>query len=172
MIKIIGAVFVIAACGGFGFLKAKDLQNRITALQDIRRMFIHLRGEISYARNPFMEAFENMSGKEPEELSSFCSYMAEQISTPDGKSFYEKWCVGIDRHMLKMGIADEDVINLKKMGEQLGYLDYEMQLATIDLEKEQLENKINSLKQDIIQKKKVYRCVGIFFGLLLTIIFI
>jgi len=171
LLKIIGAIFVIAACSGLGFVKALDLQKRIIALQDIKRMLVHLRGEISYARNPFMEAFDSMRHKESGALNKFCKYMSEQLDIADGKTFCEKWSCAIDKYLLKIGLAGEDIGMLKKMGEQLGYLDYNMQLATIDLEMEQLENKIGILREDIIQKKKVYQCVGVFFGLMLTIIF-
>lgn len=170
LIKIAGAFLVIVSCSGFGFLKALELNKRIVALQNIRKMFVHLRGEISYAKNPFMEAFFNMKDKQNKELSLFCDYMYKQINTYDGKSFHEKWSTGIDKYVSKTGLVSEDIINLKKMGEQLGYLDYNMQLATIDLEMENLENKINTLREESLQKKKVYQCVGVFFGLMLTII--
>lgn len=172
MYKIFGAILIITACSGFGFSKAMELRKRVVMLEELKKMFVHLRGEISYAKNPFMEAFNNMTDKEYGKLGDFCVYMARQLDVPDGRTFYEKWCMGIDGNLRGAGFLDEDINDLKKAGERLGYLDYNMQLATIDMEVEQLEMKIARLSEEILPKQKVYRCVGVFCGLMLTILFL
>ena len=47
-----------------------------------------------------------------------------------------------------------------------------MQLSAIDIEVQYLDEKISDLKAVIEQKQKIYRALGIFSGLMITILFI
>ena len=58
------------------------------------------------------------------------------------------------------------------IGNRLGFQDYEMQLSAIDIEVQYLDEKISDLKAVIEQKQKIYRALGIFSGLMITILFI
>ena len=170
MLRIIGACLIIVSCSALGFMKAMEYKKRINMLEELKRMFMHLRGEISFAKNPFMEAFENMTEKEHGIMGELCELMSIQLKLADGKTFYEKWCMCIDEVLKGTAFDTQDITDLKKVGKRLGYLDYNMQLSTIDLEIEHLDEIISYLNTDIQPKQKVCKCVGVFMGLMITII--
>lgn len=58
------------------------------------------------------------------------------------------------------------------MGETIGYLDKEMQEKTIDFAIEQIEDVIFQMKDQVIKNCRMYRSLGLSFGLLVVIILV
>ena len=65
-----------------------------------------------------------------------------------------------------------DKENLVRFGENLGYLDREMQLGTIDLYLNQLEEEINEQAIVARERTKLYNVLGIMAGIFITIVMI
>ena len=49
MLKILGLLGIVAACGMAGILKTKDLKRRVILLEDYLRMIIEIKGQINYS---------------------------------------------------------------------------------------------------------------------------
>ena len=58
------------------------------------------------------------------------------------------------------------------IGKYLGYLDREMQLRQLSLYEKNLEVEIGNLKKEASGKKKLYRGLGVFGGLLLAVLLV
>ena len=90
----------------------------------------------------------------------------------EGKSFRDIWIEITDISLTKSPMDKSDLEEFRAIGDKLGFQDYEMQLAVVDIELEYLEEKINNLKVEVFQKQKVYRALGVFSGLMITILLI
>lgn len=172
MVKIIAALLIIFSCSGFGFVKASEIYEQITFLEKLKRLLIHLRSEINYAKAPMMDAFYSVSQKENGILKEFCVELAEEINRMEGIDFREMWRTLVVKKLKSSPMDKRDLEQFKSIGDKLGYQDYEMQLATIDMETAALDERITSLKEVVVQKQKIYRALGIFTGFIITIIFI
>ncbi|MFU0828859.1 MAG: hypothetical protein ACFWTJ_15250 [Lachnoclostridium sp.] len=64
----------------------------------------------------------------------------------------------------------KDLAALGQFGENLGYLDKDMQINTIDLYLEQIEEEIKDLSHNVKQKTYLYNSLGILGGIFITII--
>lgn len=172
MVKILASILIIFSCSAFGFIKASEIYGRIKFLDNVKRMFTHLRGEINYAKTPMMEAFYSIAQKEEGILRDFCIGLADEIGKMEGKSFSDIWMEITDRNLSKSPMDKSDLEEFRSIGDKLGFQDYEMQIAVVDIELEYLEEKINNLKVEVFQKQKVYRALGVFSGLMITILLI
>ena len=63
MLKLLGAVLLLAACGGWGFSSAWQLRQRLADLRELRRIASVLRQEIAYAGMALPEALRRIGNR-------------------------------------------------------------------------------------------------------------
>ena len=61
---------------------------------------------------------------------------------------------------------------LLDFGKNMGYGDKKMQLSTIALYMDNLETILKGLEENAASKKKLYRCIGIFAGILSVVLLV
>ena len=98
--------------------------------------------------------------------------MADKLEELSGHMLGELWILSVDSKIKNVPLKLCDIDEFKMIGNRLGFQDYEMQLSAIDIEVQYLDEKISDLKAVIEQKQKIYRALGIFSGLMITILFI
>ena len=172
MIKIFAGIIVIISCSGFGFVMASEIYARIKYLEKLKKLLIHLRSEINYAKTPLSQAFYSIADRQEGVLKEFCLDMADKLEELSGHMLGELWILSVDSKIKNVPLKLCDIDEFKMIGNRLGFQDYEMQLSAIDIEVQYLDEKISDLKTVIEQKQKIYRALGIFSGLMITILFI
>lgn len=172
MLKLLGLCAVVGMSTALGYSLGNDLKKRVEQLIECKRMFVMLQGEIKYAKTPLSEGFAKVANRVTKPFSGFLSYVSEELEERSGKSLIEIFTVGVDLHLKGSAFSKDDLDRLKDVGSHLGYLDMEMQIRTIDLYLEQLNDSINQAKEEYQNKSRVYRCLGLMGGLFLAIIFI
>ena len=150
MLKTAGAFLSLLASTGIGVSFSMDLKKRCEELRILKRLAAMLRGEIRYAKTPLPEAFVRIAQRLSEPFQGFLEEVAEEQTRLTG--------------------ADRE--RLKTLGEVLGYLDREMQLAAIDLYLEQLDCGIAEALEDRGSKERLYRSLGVAGGIFLVILLI
>lgn len=170
MLKITGAVMIFAACCGMGFGKSMEYKKRIRDLLTLKKILLMLRGEIKYARTPLSEAFSIIGKKVEHVLGEFLIQVSQQMDEQQGETFSQIWEENLKEILVKSALLKEDKRQLIRFGSQLGYLDREMQLATIDFQVEQLEGQIKRLEEDQGKRSRVCNCLGVFAGVMLNLI--
>ncbi len=95
---------------------------------------------------------------------------AERLSEYGGVSFCEIWKEAVAKGLENTSLSKKDLQNLSGFGENLGYLDKEMQLNTIDLYLSQIEEEIKELSKGVKEKTYMYNTLGILGGIFITII--
>lgn len=172
MLRLLGAVLVIAFSTGYGFTMGVEVKQRLEELRALKKLVLMLRGEIKYAKAPLPEAFQNMGGRLKEPFQSWCNRMSEELFSLSGKNFLEIWEKHIKEDLGKSRLKKEDLKLLASLGEQIGYLDVQMQLNNIDLYVEQLEVEIRQAKAEAAKKVRIYQCLGTMAGILFVIFMI
>lgn len=72
--------------------------------------------------------------------------------------------------MKNLCLKREDLERLYRLGEQLGYLDQEMQIKGIEFYIEQQRTARKDAEREYREKERVYHCLGIMGGLFLVIL--
>ncbi|MCI8371050.1 MAG: hypothetical protein HFI75_01360 [Lachnospiraceae bacterium] len=170
MLKIAGSVMIFTACLAMGVGKGKEYKRRIGELLLVKRLLLMLRGEVKYARTPLPEAFQTIGKKMENVFGTFLLRVAEELNQQEGETLQQVWEKNLDQVLDKSALTREDRQQLKKLGSQLGYLDQEMQISTIDFQVEQLEGQIKRLEEEQGKRSRVCSCLGIFAGVMLNLI--
>lgn len=172
MFKIIGILLVVTAGISFGFSKAGKEQKKLEQGIALKRMLYLLQGEIRYGFTPLPEAVVVIAEKTAPEFRPFLNQIAKRLKSYREESFFAVWKEALEEQ-LKLQIIEPKFLEiLMSMGETIGYLDKEMQEKTIDFAIEQIEDVIFQMKDQVIKNCRMYRSLGLSFGLLVVIILV
>lgn len=172
MIRILGAVLVVAASAGIGFSYSFRLGRRLEQLRQLQRMAMLLKGEISYGCAALPEALSCVGRKLPEPFARFLGQMAGRLREYPDKSFQEVFQEEAEENLGQSALTAKDKEALMQMGAFLGYLDKDMQLKTMELYLQELEREIEDAKDSVPGKQKLCQSLGIMGGLFLAILLI
>ncbi len=172
MLKVLGSILVLLCSAGLGAAGSMDLKRHCMELRFLKQAVYMLRGEIKYSKAPLPEAFGSLSKRLPAPLSEFFSHLEEELLRPEGQNLGDVWRKEIERSLKQSTLKKEEKQKLQNLGESLGYLDLEMQLSTMELYLEQLEEDIVLAQEEIRTKQKLYQSMGIAGGIFLVILLI
>ena len=68
--------------------------------------------------------------------------------------------------------SEDELLIIKRLGDNLGYMDKQMQIDSVELYLQELEEKIEILLDELRQKGKLYYTLGISFGIVVVLIII
>ena len=95
MLKLAGAVLIMAASLLAGMSAAEHVQDEYEAMRHIRGVLYALRSEILYSRSCLGEAFGKIAGEVGAPFDQWLSGMAEQMQERDGIPFSVIWKNGM-----------------------------------------------------------------------------
>lgn len=172
IMKIIGCILVIASSTGMGFFFSNEMKCRIDDLRELRKLIGLLRGDIRYANTPLPEAISSITRRHSGNYDTFFGFISSKLRELSGHTFSEIWKEGVEKQLADTSLSKKDKLHMIQFGENLGYLDKDMQMNTIDQYISQLEDEIKELSKTV--KEKAYLCntLGIMAGIFIIIIMI
>jgi stage III sporulation protein AB len=141
-------------------------------LKELKKIVISLRGDIRYAMTPIPEALQVIAGRHEGKFHEFLGRISKELKELGGIPFIEIWKRSIEEELKETALTKKDKAYLGQLGENLGYLDKEMQINTIDLYISQLETEIEDLNNSMKEKTHLYNCLGIMLGIFIAIVII
>lgn len=170
--KILGCILVITSSTGIGMYFSSELKNRIADLKDLRKLMFLLRGDIRYANTPLPEAVQALSIRHDGKYKKFLSEIADKLHELGGISFCSIWKQAITDELNNTSLSKKDLSGLGQLGENLGYLDKDMQINTLDLYISQIEEEIKELSRNVKEKSYLYNSLGVMGGIFITLIMV
>ena len=172
IMKIIGCIMVIASSAGVGFYFSQEMRTRIENLKELKKLTGLLRGDIRYANTPLPEAINSIARRHNGSFQLFFRYVSTKLNELSGLTFAVIWKEAVEFELINTSLNKKDKLNLIQFGENLGYLDKEMQMNTIELYLVQLEDEISDLSKTVKEKAYLYNTLGIMAGIFITIIMV
>ncbi len=171
-LRIVGIFTLVIASSLFGYMYSIDYLERISQLEKIKTMLMHLKGEINYSNNSVGESLKNVSLKIDGVISEFLNNV--QLLLKENKMPLDKiWESVTDEFLMKSSkLNRQDLTELKEFGKGLGTSDRQTQVNNILRYEKLIEIAICELKECKNEKCKLYRTFGIMVGVFLAIIFI
>ena len=142
---------VILAGGGWGMLQAAKIEECYRQMRYLRKLIFRIRSEIRYSRQVLPEAFLHVGSEAQEPYKMWLLSLCERLTKRQGTSL--------------AGIWEEETRRY-----ELGTIDIEMQVRTLDLYLEQMEQKMEDMRTEQKERIRLYQCVGVTGGIFLAII--
>ncbi|MDD7404224.1 MAG: stage III sporulation protein AB [Butyribacter sp.] len=171
MLKGVGICLVIAGCSGMGWYMAERHALRIRMLNEFEQALQFLYGEIEYAGCDMVELFDKLAFRGGY-FAPFWLQMSGKLRSYDGVRFWEHWCRELPKISGYQNLQEEDLEILLGIGANLGNLDRQTQLHTIQIFQKRLQEVIVTARQEYRGKAKVSCVIGITAGIFLALLLI
>lgn len=168
--KVVGCIMVIISSTAMGFFFSNEMRCRIEDLKELRKLIVLLRGDIRYANTPLPEAISSIARRQNRNYSIFLTKIYTRLNELSGSTFSEIWKEAVEKELVSTSLSKMDKMNLSQFGENMGYLDKDMQMNTLDLYINQLDFEIEELSKTIKEKSYLCNSLGIMAGIFITII--
>ena len=170
ILKIAGAVLVLASSSILGIYFAQLDSFRISDLDEWKKALLILRSQIAFAVLPLPEAMGVISERVGEPVSRALSQFSTRLTGRDSADIYTIWTGCLKDSAAGSHLKQEDWDWLNNFGKTLGFLDKDMQLNSIDLTVTYIDNKTELLSAQSEKNKKMFGSLGILCGMLTVII--
>lgn len=170
--KVVGCILIILSSALMGFYYSGELKSRVNNLKELRKLIVLLRGDIRYGNTPLPEAICAIARRHEGVFKGFFARVSEKLGEKSGSTFAQVWAEAVNGELIQTSLNRKDKSGLVQFGENLGYLDKEMQLNTLDLYLSQLEDEISDLSKTVKEKSYLYSTLGIMAGIFISIILI
>lgn len=169
MLKLIGAVLVVAGCGGIGFRIAANHRNEEKSLRQLIGILDYMECELQYRLTP---------------LPELCRQASKEFSGLLGRVFWElsvemEAQISPDLEMC-MSVAVEKAVKLSPMvreellllGKSVGRFDMEGQLKGLEAVRQDCRRRLESLSYNRDTRLRSYQTLGLCAGAALAILFV
>ncbi len=170
LLKIIGCALIILSSAGMGFFFSNEMRCRIDELSELRKLVMLLRGDIRYGNTPLPEAVTALARRHKGSFAAFFTQVSARLNELSGLTFQEIWKEAVEKELVDTSLSKRDKMHLLQFGENLGYLDKDMQMNTLDLFLSQLEEETKELSKSVKEKSYLYNSLGIMAGIFISII--
>ena len=167
--KLIGILLVLGGCIGMGLYESYYVNARYQHGLAWKKALICLRGEVEYARTPLPEAFQVVGQKNAGKVGKFFVSLSEKLFEADTGQMDEFWQECLDKTFEKKDLLSEDRGIVNDMGKTLGYLDVTMQVNTINLYLERLQQSLALQEREKKEKIRLYNLLGVSGGVFIAL---
>lgn len=168
--KIIGLMLLFSGCCVVGFQFAQRLGDRVKVLKMYQEILIYIREEIRYAHMELDRIILNIKNRSGLYAVPAVKRMIESVACTGG--FSQAWEKTLDDKEIGGVLEKEDLNVLRNFSLTLGQSDTEGQLAHCERYLSQLKRLENAAENERETKGKLYRTLGVIFGILLVIVFL
>lgn len=131
--KTAGIILILFSGTGLGLCKSMELTARLKILEKLAQLLLLLKGEIRCTGATLEDAFLDAAAKMPGEYRLFLKETAGWLQQRPGITFDEIFRECAARLLPLYKLSEEERESFLSLGEKLGYLDREMQVAQLTL---------------------------------------
>lgn len=166
--KILLSILIVFCATQVGIEIARKYVLREKELYEFKNAFKIMETKIRYTYEPLKEIFEYISQTiEHKNVSSFFKIVSEKIESISAKRAWEEALEAVNLNLNK-----EDIIVIKSFGKLLGKTDKLGQMSEIELVVSLIDKQIGQANKEREKNEKLYKKIGLIFGIGLVIILI
>lgn len=170
MLKLMGLTLIWVGCTGYGFRKGKEVMQSYGMLCDMYQVVKYVEQMITYSKIALPEIFIEISEKISGRIKNYLACAAYEMREAKNKSLKEILVEKAEVYFSNQQILEEDKKFFYNFGICFGFVNREMQLQQLLLFEKELEYHIESRREEVLKKKKLYESLGVLGGLFLAII--
>lgn len=170
MLKWLGIGIALFGSAALGNACGSELERRVRHLEELKKMVIMLEGEIKYAHTPLADAFRHVGKRLKQPFSEFAIQVAAQLEEYEGQPFAEVFAKCIEEELSGTALRKSDLEQLRRLGDNLGYLDVEMQKNTLQLYLAGLNETCEQAAETHRKSARLCRYLGVMGGMFLALV--
>ena len=163
-------MLIILATSIWGMCQAWKIEECYRQMCYLRKLIFRLRSELQYSRQMLPEAVL-LTGKDAKEpYRSWLLSLYNRLRNREGTSLSMIWEEELKKYLIHTELPEEILESIGRLGSDLGTIDLQMQIRTLDLYIENMEQRMEELRTTEKERIRLYKCIGVTTGVFLTII--
>lgn len=163
-----GMFLLFFLCTWMGFSKSLDLKRRRKCLENFERFLLLLEEEIDFEISDLPDTFLRLGNKNLHEFSEIIRNSRYRLLQYNNERIEEIWKSEVDKKTWNY-MKKEDITLIRELGEDLGCVDKNMQIAMLGLYRKRICEQQKKARRCEEKNKNVYRGMGVIAGFLLLI---
>ncbi len=172
MLKITGAILLLAGSTGIGFSIFMEMKQRLCHIRSLHHMFTLLESEIGYVRATMEEACLALCPKFAQPYRGFLEQICKEMADNRGSSFASLWKKAVREQLAGLPLKESDWEILEKFADYTGHMDLTLQRKLIAYEIEDFSRLAAQIEKEIAGKGRLCLTFGVMGGLFLTVVFL
>ncbi len=171
-LKMIGALLTVGGASLMGFYAGNLESYRIADLQEFKKALAVLKSEIEFSRAALPECLRGVADRVSGAVADIFLRMSELLRQERMESVSHIAAKSLDGCERRLYLKPEDKEQFLSFGQTLGYLDLQMQLSSIRIFEQYINDTIARLNAAREKNQKMFGSLGVLSGLLIVVIFI
>lgn len=171
MLKVIGALLLVSACGWGGLYYSRELQKRPWQIRQLINALQILEAEIKYSQSALRQAFYTLQAQVPKPTSLLFERLFMKMDSPKA-TLYELWKIEIETFVKETALKENELEILLQFGRTLGQHDCMQQEKHIRLALSHLERELKEAREKEKKYSGMARSLGFLSGLFILLILI
>lgn len=170
MLRIIGAIFVMAGSSGLGFAYRHELYNAQKSLQYIRHILEMMISEVRYSKSTLPECCRQVGQKLDEPYRTAFLEIHRQLLEERSSSFVQCWEQEMGKCLGKLPISKREKEMVLAFAACGNMVDNGMQIRAIEQYRDMIDSTVKKRESVLAEQGRMAAGLGIMSGLLLTIV--
>ncbi len=170
MLRLIGAICIVAGCTGIGFWYRRKFHISLWHLRYMCRIAELFMSEIRYGKATLAECCRQIGEKAEEPYREALLAIYEGMESRDGVSFSAKWEQQMEKALSEVPVTREEKEIFLGLSACSGLADNQMQIRAIEQYRDMLAGAIKDREKELEKQGRMAAGLGIMSGLLLTVI--
>ena len=168
-IRILGGIFIVLGCGGFGFIFSRFHRREVHYLRRMLSAIMFIECELQYRLTPLPELSRKTAQVCEGSLSKVFTALAEELEFQVSAEVYSCMAAAI-RRVKDLPVQTKNILLL--LGRELGRFDLEGQLKGLSATQNEIQRTITQYTNNQDQRLRSYQTLGICAGAALAILFV
>ncbi len=168
LLKIVGSLIVFVSSTLLGYYHAQTYAQRPQELKTLQMLLQIFENEISFLSNVLQDAFQKVSSCTDSSVAVFFEAAVENLK--EGMCADEAWTKAVKENISATSLNSEDEAIIISFGKMLGSSDLEGQIKNIRLTVNQLRIQEQKAEELRSKNEKMYKNLGVLFGLAIIIL--
>ena len=170
MLKLLGAIILVASGGAAGMLVARQYARRPSELKSLLSSIQMLETEMIYAATPLAEALERVAKGSDRTVAGFFQKASQEMQTMTGCTAREAWGKALEWFYTVNSLRQREMQILSNLGRALGISDREDQAKHLKLACEQFKREIIRAEDEAAKNTRMWNYLGFCGSMVLAII--
>lgn len=172
MLKLLGSIIIIAGATVIGFTYSNIYMQRVKQLRDMQFALNMMETEIAYTATPLIEVLFSVGEKSSSVIKKLFAGMAEALRDKKKSSVFDAFIYAYNQLKDEIYIDKEEIGVISSFMQSLGSSDVEGQKKNFNITIKKLESFEKRAEEIRTKNEKLYRYLGLCFGVLIVIILV
>lgn len=170
MLKLLGAMLVIAACTALGVKSVIKNRNILKTIEELSDTLSEMARSISFRLDPLPDIIRRLSEEQFSDKDTFINRLSCQIDNNPEEPLPKLWHKALLEFSRTNHLPQKAISVMSAIGENLGKMDYETELQRLTSGQESLTELLSKMNKDHEKTEKMTKSLGVILGIFIVIL--